>query len=88
MQYALLEVDLELLLRQESDDARPDEVDEALRVAVHLIIQRPLVLGDYEAEDLYLALGVLVPVSRCLLVARDALQRHCLVAGQLLRDIF
>ena len=46
MQYALLEVDLELFLGQEIDDAQGDKVDKWLRIVVDSVFKRPAALWN------------------------------------------
>lgn len=73
MKYTFLEVNLEFFLGQERDDARCDKVDEALRVVVDLILQRPLALRNDQAEYLDLTLSILISITSRLPVAWDAL---------------
>ena len=73
MKYTFLEVNLKFFLRQERDDARCDKVDEALRVVVDLILQRPLALRNDQAEYLDLTLSILISITSRLPVAWDAL---------------
>ena len=88
MKHTLLQVDLELLLWQECDDARDHKVDEGLRVAVLAVLKSPLALVDDKAEDLDLTLSILVSVSCRLPTTWNAFEKHRLVASYFFGDVF